>query len=141
VSSPAAPEDRVPSPERRRAARERGAAAEALAAAWLAEQGYALLARNHRARRGEVDLVCRHGEALVFVEVRSRSREDYGTPAESVTVRKARRVVAAATDYAVRHGGLEQPMRFDVVAVHWQEGGPRLELWRNAFDADGRPSP
>ncbi|BDG07533.1 YraN family protein [Anaeromyxobacter paludicola] len=126
--------------ERAREARARGAAAEALAARHLEAAGYLVVARNHRARRGEVDLVCRHDGMLVFVEVRSRSREDYGSPAESVTVRKARRVVAAAADYAVRHGGLDQPMRFDVVAVHWEEPGPRLELWRNAFDADGRPT-
>lgn len=133
--------DREEERARRREARARGAAAEALAADWLAARGYRVLARNHRARRGEVDLVCRHEEALVFVEVRSRSREDYGTPAESVTVAKARRVVAAAADYAVRHGGLDQPMRFDVVAVRWEQDGPRLELWRNAFDAQGRPTP
>jgi putative endonuclease len=119
--------------------RARGQVAEAAAAAWLERQGYAVLARNHRTRRGEVDLVCREGGTLCFVEVRSRSRLDFGTPAESVTVSKARRVVSAATDWALRHGGLEQAMRFDVVSVDLSGGAPRLELIRGAFDADGRP--
>jgi putative endonuclease len=117
----------------------RGQEAEAVAAAWLERQGYRVLARNHRTRRGEVDLVCVEGGALCFIEVRSRSRLDYGSPAASITVAKARRVLAAATDYAVSHGGLEQPMRFDVVAVDLSGPAPRCELFRNAFDADGRP--
>ena len=117
----------------------RGQEAEAVAAAWLERQGYRVLARNHRTRRGEVDLVCVEGGALCFIEVRSRSRLDYGSPAASITVAKARRVLAAATDYAVSHGGLEQPMRFDVVGVDLSGGAPAFTLVRCAFDADGRP--
>ena len=124
---------------RRRSPRELGRAAEEEAAGWLERQGYAVLARNHATRAGEVDLVCREGATLCFVEVRSRSRLDFGSPAGSVTLAKARRVVAAATDWALRHGGLEQQMRFDVVAVDLSPGGgPRFELFRGAFDASGR---
>ena len=119
--------------------RARGRAAEAAAASWLEAQGYRVLARNHATRRGEVDLVCRDGATLCFVEVRSRSRLDYGSPAASVGVAKARRVVAAASDWAHRHGGLDQEMRFDVVAVDLSEGAPRFELFRGAFDAAGVP--
>jgi putative endonuclease len=119
--------------------RERGRAAEDLAAAWLEARGFAILARNHTTRRGEVDLVCREGETLCFVEVRSRAPSGYGTPAASVTRRKARRVVAAATDWAMRHGGLDRPMRFDVVAITTGPAGPEVELHRGAFDATGGP--
>jgi putative endonuclease len=118
-------------------ARERGRRAEQAAGAWLESQGFEVLARNHATRRGEVDLVCREGATVCFVEVRSRSRLDHGTPAESVTPAKARRVVAAATDWAVRHGGLDRPMRFDLVSVEWTLGGPRFVLYRGAFDASG----
>jgi putative endonuclease len=116
-----------------------GRAAEEAAAAWLGRQGFEVVARNHRTRRGEVDLVCRERGVVCFVEVRSRSRLDYGSPAASVTVAKARRVVSAATDWALRHGGLRQAMRFDVVAVDLSGPAPRFTLFRNAFDADGRP--
>ena len=116
-----------------------GKLAEEAAARWLEAQGFRVLARNHRARRGEVDLVCEEAGTLCFVEVRSRSRLDFGGPQESVTVRKARRVVDAATDWAIRNDGAERATRFDVVAVDLSEAEPRFELFRGAFDATGHP--
>jgi putative endonuclease len=129
-------------PERDGAApstRARGMAAEAAAASWLERQGYRVLARNHRTRRGEVDLVCEEGATLCFVEVRSRSRLDFGGPHESVSPLKARRVVNAATDWAISNDACERTIRFDVVAVDLSAGEPRFALFRGAFDAAGRP--
>jgi putative endonuclease len=117
----------------------RGREAEDLAAAFLVRQGARVLARNHRGARGEVDLVCQDGEVLCFVEVRSRTSEAQGGPEETVGTAKARRVVAAATDWAVRNGGLDRAIRFDVVAVTFGEGAPRVEHFPAAFDAQGRP--
>jgi putative endonuclease len=117
----------------------RGREGERLAALFLQGEGFEILARNHRTARGEVDLVCREGEVLAFVEVRSRSTGAQGGPEETVGRRKARRVVAAATAWAVANGGLERAIRFDVVAVTFGDGAPRIELFRAAFDADGRP--
>lgn len=125
----------------RTSTRERGRQAEAAAAAWLEKQGISVLARNHAIRRGEVDLVCREGGTLCFVEVRSRAAGGWSEPAETVDRRKARRVVAAATDWAVRHGGLDQAMRFDVLAVRLGPGGPEFELIRDAFDCQGEAGP
>jgi putative endonuclease len=133
-------EPRAPAGQGRDSTTSLGRAAEETAASWLARKGYVVLARNHATRRGEVDLVCREGGTLCFVEVRSRSRLDFGSPAASIGVAKARRVVAAATDYALRHGGLHKDLRFDVVTVDLSQGAPRLELIRNAFDAAGRPT-
>jgi putative endonuclease len=118
----------------------RGREAETLAAGFLEGQGYEIVARNHRTPRGEVDLVCTEGDVLCFVEVRSRTSEAQGGPEETVGARKRRRVVAAATDWALRNGGLERHMRFDVVAVTFAEDDPpRLELFRGAFDGDAKP--
>ncbi len=119
----------------------RGRRAEALAEAWLAGHGYQTLARNHATRRGEVDLICREGEVICFVEVRSRTSLAQGSPLETVGVAKARRVVAAATDWAARNGALAQALRFDVVAVVFEGEAPRFELVRGAFDASGRACP
>ncbi len=120
--------------------RARGREAEELAAAFLEERGLEILDRNHASRQGEVDLVAREGEVLCFVEVRSRTSEAQGGPEETVTSSKARRVVAAATDWAARNGGLDRDIRFDVVAVTLLEGEPpRFEHFRGAFDADGQP--
>jgi putative endonuclease len=121
--------------------RARGREAEDLAAAFLRDRGFEILDRNHAIPRGEVDLVCREGEVLCFVEVRSRGSEAQGGPEETVGRRKARRVVAAATDWALRHGALEHAIRFDVVAVTFVGGAPRIEHFRAAFDADGAPGP
>ncbi len=122
--------------------RARGREAEELAAAFLEERGFAILDRNHAIRQGEVDLVAREGDVLCFVEVRSRTSEAQGGPEETVSAAKARRVVAAATDWAARNGGLDREIRFDVVAVTLLDGAPpRVEHFRGAFDADGRPEP
>ena len=117
--------------------RARGREAEALAAAFLEERGYRILARNHALRRGEVDLVCETGGLLCFVEVRSRTGDAHGGPEETVDRRKARRVVLAATDWAERNGGSGRNIRFDVVAVTFGESAPRVVHFPAAFDADG----
>ena len=117
--------------------RDKGRAAEAAAARWLEGQGFRVLARNHATRRGEVDLVCEEHGTLCFVEVRSRTSAAFGSPALTVDARKAQRVVGAATDWAVRHGGLERAIRFDVVAVDLSGPSARFELIRAAFDASG----
>ncbi len=119
--------------------RELGREAEEAAAAFLARRGFQVLDRNHATRRGEVDLVCREGEVLCFVEVRSRTSLAQGDPAETVDRRKARRVVEAATDWALRHGGLDRAIRFDVVSVIHGPSGPEVTLYRGAFDAEGGP--
>lgn len=120
--------------------RARGREAEDLAAAFLEARGLEILDRNHAVRRGEVDLVAREGGVLCFVEVRSRTSEAQGAPEETIGVAKARRVVAAATDWAARNGGVDREIRFDVVAVTLLEGEPpRIEHFRGAFDADGQP--
>jgi putative endonuclease len=123
------------------ARRDRGRRAEALAERYLAGLGFRILARNHATRNGEVDLVCRDGEVTCFVEVRSRTSLAQGSPLETVGPVKARRVVAAATDWAARHGALDAPLRFDVVAVLLDGEAPRFELVRGAFDASGRACP
>lgn len=118
-----------------------GQEAEGLAVAWLEEHGYRILARNHALRRGEVDVVCEGDGVLCFVEVRSRTGLAHGAPEETVDRRKARRVVVAATDWAVRHGATGRDIRFDVVAVTFGAGAPRIVHFPGAFDATGSPGP
>lgn len=94
----------------------RGAQAEALAAQFLERHGLAILARNFRTRRGEIDLVARDGDTLVFVEVRLRARSDFGGAAASVTARKQQRIVAAALAWLARLRR-EPPCRFDAILL------------------------
>ncbi|RAR64492.1 MULTISPECIES: YraN family protein [Halomonadaceae] len=115
-------------------ARARGAAIEALANDWLAARGLTPVARNQHAKGGELDLVMREGETLVFVEVRHRRDSRHGHPLETVTTSKQRRLIKAARFYLARNG-LSCPCRFDVVAV--TGSAPDLEfLWvKGAFEA------
>ena len=129
----------TPAPEG--STRAAGQAAEALVEAHLEGLGYRLLARNHATRRGEVDLICEEGGVICFVEVRSRTGTAQGSPLETIGAAKARRVVAAATDWAWKNGKLEAALRFDVVGVTLGGSEPVFELVRNAFDESGRPCP
>ena len=94
----------------------KGARAEDLAAGHLVRHGLAILERNFRTRQGEIDLVARDGDTLVFVEVRMRSRSEFGGAAGSVTAAKQARWVAAAQGYLARIGR-EPACRFDVVLL------------------------
>lgn len=109
---------------------QRGSEAETRAAQHLASHGLRLIERNFRIRGGEIDLICRDGRILVFVEVRRRDRADFGGAAASITVAKQRRIILAARHYLA--GQTACDCRFDCVLI---EGG-QLEWIRNAFSAD-----
>jgi putative endonuclease len=110
---------------------------ERAAARYLRGRGYRILVRNFRTALGEIDLIARDGNTLVFVEVKSRRR---GEPAEAVTSDKQRRLTLAALQFLKRYGLLEQPSRFDVVAIVWADGhhDPLIEHFPNAFPAHGQ---
>jgi len=108
-----------------------GEAAESLACRYLEQQGLVLVERNYRCRTGEVDLIMRDGDCLVFVEVRSRHNSRYGTPAETITRTKQRRLCRAAAHYLLTHR-CNTPCRFDVIAILQQQ---KLEWIRDAFQA------
>jgi putative endonuclease len=112
----------------------RGAEAETLAERHLQAQGLKTVARNWRCSRGELDLVMRSRSTLVIVEVRRRSRSDYGDAFESVNPRKRGRVIHAARMFLAENPALAAlPARFDVVAVDAQGG---VEWLADAFQAD-----
>lgn len=114
-----------------------GKSGEDLAVAELGRRGYAIVARRYRTRHGEIDVVARDGDELVFVEVRRRSGEMCGAAAESVTRNKQRRVARMAADYLSRHGLYDRcAVRFDVVAIDDRPSGPpAVTVIPAAFDA------
>lgn len=117
-----------------RDARARGEAIERLAARWLTARGLAHEASNQHAKGGEIDLVMRDGEVLVFVEVRHRADRRHGHPLETVTVAKQRRLIRAARFYLQRNG-LSCPCRFDVLAVTGTPPDLEIEWVADAFEA------
>ena len=108
-----------------------GNVAEDMATRFLQRRGLAILVRNYRTRLGEVDVIARDGEYLVFVEVRMRSPGTFGGALESITMRKQRRIIAAAKQYLMRLPRVP-PCRFDVISL---DGGEPRWL-RGAFEAD-----
>ncbi len=112
-----------------------GARGEKLACAFLRREGYKILYRNFRGRRGgEIDIVCRDGDTLVFVEVKTRSREDFGRPAEAVNTAKQKLIARGALAWLQLLDNPDILARFDIVEVMIDEGEhPRFELVRNAF--------
>jgi putative endonuclease len=125
----------VPPVDRRRL--ELGARGEDLVAAWYAERGYTLLARNWRCREGELDLVVTRDRAVVFCEVKTRRGHGFGLPAEAVNGEKQRRLRRLAgrwlADGDHTRGGFGD-IRFDVACVTFGAGGaPELEIIEAAF--------
>jgi putative endonuclease len=111
-----------------------GALGEDAAAELLRGSGYRIVARNHRCRSGEIDVIAEKGDLLVFVEVRTRASRAFGGPEETVGARKQRRVIAAARDYLAQRRGPPKAARFDVIAVVDGAQGPALTHFENAFD-------
>jgi len=113
-----------------------GESGEELACRELGSRGYAIVARRYRTRYGEIDIVARDGDFVVFVEVKLRTTGEFGAAAESVTPWKQRRVVAMAVDYLSRNGLTDRPCRFDVVAVDLTDSGePKITVIASAFEA------
>lgn len=106
-----------------------GADGEARAAAWYLGHGYEVVARNWRCREGELDLVVRKGRRLVFVEVKARTTDRFGIPAEAVTPAKQRRLRTLARRFLADTGERAGELRFDVVAIL----GGQLEVIEAAF--------
>jgi len=115
-------------------AKEQGQRGEALALRFLYRQGYDILDRNFRCRAGEIDLIAYDGPVLAFIEVKSRSSQGFGTPAEALVPEQQERIQRAAATYR-RSRRLEHlSFRFDLVSVDLSAGRkPVLKLIRNAF--------
>ncbi len=112
--------------------RKQGEAAERRARLHLESLGLRFVCANYHCRMGEIDLIMREKEAIVFVEVRQRKHSAYGGALASVTPRKQKRIIQAARHY-LQKTAIDAPARFDVVAI---ESGQRLHWIRDAFRAD-----
>lgn len=108
---------------------------EEAAARFLTELGYEILARNVRTEFGELDLIARQAEQLVFIEVKARSSGQFGQPEESVTIAKQQHLVDAAESYLQANPGLAEDWRIDVIAIRRNAGGePDIVHFENALN-------
>jgi len=101
----------------------------------LARLGYEIVARNVRLAGAEIDLVARDGDAIVFVEVRSRSHRRHGGPLETIGAVKRLRIARAAAAFLARAGASARPARFDVLGVDWRGEEPVVSVVRGAFES------
>ena len=115
-----------------------GATGEKLAKDFLKKKGYRIRETNFRCRHGEIDIVARKKDCLVFIEVRTKASSTFGTPEESMTAAKKRKLVATSLAYLNSHDKLPAQWRIDFVAVDLDPKGKatRIELIENAVEGD-----
>jgi putative endonuclease len=100
----------------------------------LRELGYTVLERNfHFSKKGEIDIIARDGEYLVFCEVKMRTNDEYGPPEYAITPLKQHRIRRAAHAYLAMRGVTDTACRFDVVTIRFERGEPVVNLIPNAF--------
>ena len=104
----------------------------------LKKRGYKIIARNYRTKMGEIDIVAKDGEYTVFVEVRLRKSNAFGSPADTIDRRKQQKIIKAAQMYAVKNDIYDTPMRFDAVLINADTDGEKLvneeiQIIKNAF--------
>lgn len=110
-----------------------GRRGEDAAVAFLRREGFAILERNYRCAYGEIDVVARDGESLVFVEVRARASAAFGTPEESITGRKSQKMIECAHAYLLEHD-VRRSWRIDLAAVELEHGRVRrLDYYRHVL--------
>ncbi|MEK6757331.1 MAG: YraN family protein [Bacteroidota bacterium] len=113
--------------------RKEGSRGEDLAAEYLAKNGYSILERNFRFERGEVDLIARDGDELVFIEVKARRSDAFGLPEDAITPQKEEQIKRVAEGYLFERQIENQACRFDVVAITYNQGKSDIRIIRNAF--------
>jgi putative endonuclease len=110
-----------------------GKMGEALAVKHLKKRGYKILCVNYKTPLGEIDIIAKDKETLVFVEVKSRSTSSYGSAKQAVTSDKQKRISKNALYYLKTTSQMNARARFDVVAIHSSNETCEVEIIKNAF--------
>lgn len=113
-----------------------GILGEDLAVAELRRRGYAILARRHRSKHGEIDIIAEDGRCVVFVEVKLRSSDLFGEAVEAVPSWKRRRLISLARAYLASQDLMDRPARFDIATVDGTGAQARVEILEYAFGED-----
>jgi len=118
--------------------RDTGILGEKLAKDFLKKRGYRIIETNYRCPEGEIDIIAKHKDSLVFIEVRTKKSLEFGSPEESITRTKRERLRTAAARYRQTHNNLPLSWRIDVVAIELDQKGKlsRIELIENAVSED-----
>jgi len=116
--------------------RETGMLGENIACDFLGKNGYHIIEKNYRCPGGEIDIIARQEDTLVFVEVRTKTSRRFGTPEESITPTKMERLRTVAAHYGQNRSNLPASWRIDVVAIQMDSRGKvsRIEIIENAVE-------
>ena len=113
--------------------KEKGNRGEELAVSFLVEKGFEIIERNYRYGKGELDIIAREKDFLVFVEVKSRESLEYGFPEEAMTKRKIAQIRKIAEAYLTEKNITDENIRFDVVAILFLNNEVTINHYENAF--------
>lgn len=114
-----------------------GRSGEDLAEEFLRKNNYKVLSRNFRTKLGEIDIIAKDRSVICFIEVKTRSSEDFGSPQEAVNRRKQRQITKAALVFLKENKLMDVSARFDIVSVIRSKENPKIELIKNAFELSG----
>lgn len=104
---------------------------EDIAVKYLQNLGFKIIDRNFRGRNTELDIIAVHNNTLVFVEVKTRTSDKFGTPFEQIAYWKLKSLIKAAQFYKLTHKNLPEAMRLDAISVQYNANGPRVEHLKN----------
>jgi putative endonuclease len=110
-----------------------GQRGEELAVKFLRKKGYRIISRNFKTPLGEIDIIARHNETIVFIEVKTRESIAFGRPFEAVNSTKKQKIANVAMLYLKKFKE-HPPCRFDVVSIYYDRGKPEYELIMDAFE-------
>ncbi|GAB4534571.1 MAG: YraN family protein [Thermodesulfovibrionia bacterium] len=110
-----------------------GRKGEEIALRFLRKNGYKIVDRNYRTPIGEIDIIAKDEDTLVFIEVKTREGRGYGQPFEAVDKRKRQKIADVASLYLKRFRDIP-PCRFDVVSISYKDGKPQFQLFKDAFE-------
>ena len=105
---------------------------EQTAANYLISKGFKIAERNYRAKRAEIDIICKEENVLVFVEVKTRTSTKFGNPEEFVNVAKFAKIVEGAEAYMIENNW-EGEIRFDIISILFQKGNVEIKHFKDAF--------
>lgn len=107
---------------------------EDIAVSFLKARGYQIVARNYRKKYGEIDIIAEDDGEIVFIEVKTRKSNLFGSPLEAVDLRKQQKMSRVALAYLNSRGMSDRAARFDVVAVRLDAKQPEVEVVKDAFE-------
>ena len=116
-----------------------GERGETAACGFLKDHGYEILEKNYKCKLGEIDVIARRQGRLAFIEIKTRTSTQFGTPQEAVDFRKQEKIFKVAQWYLKERKSLKSPVAFDVVAILWREGqSPEIRLVADAFEKESK---